>query len=65
MMLADYDAYAACHRQTAEAYAEPNRWFRMAVINVANMGFFSSDRTIRGYAEEIWNVHPVTVKLED
>jgi starch phosphorylase len=62
LLLADYAAYAEAHRQAAEVYLDPERWSRMAILNVAHMGPFSSDRTIREYAEEIWGVTPVKVE---
>jgi len=57
--LADYPAYAAAQREVEAAYREPERWTRMALRNIAGMGRFSSDETIKGYAREIWRV-PVT-----
>lgn len=58
-LLADFQAYADCQQKVAELYKDPHEWTRRAIINVANMGRFSSDRTITDYAEKIWNVHPV------
>ncbi len=55
-VLADFDAYAACQTRVEQAFAEPARWARMAILNIAHMGYFSSDRSIREYAERIWNV---------
>jgi starch phosphorylase len=63
MVMADFDAYVQCHERASEAYRDKARWTRMAILNVANMGPFSSDRTIRNYAEEIWEVEPVDVEL--
>lgn len=59
LVLADFDAYARIQEEAGRAYAEPKRWWRSAIINVARMGFFSSDRTIREYARDIWNITPV------
>jgi starch phosphorylase len=61
LVLADYEAYIQCQERVAAAFGEPERWTAMAIRNVARCGFFSSDRTIRAYCEEIWNVHPVQV----
>ncbi|MBI2570926.1 MAG: glycogen/starch/alpha-glucan phosphorylase [Candidatus Schekmanbacteria bacterium] len=64
-VLADFASYAACQRRVAETYAKPEVWFRKAILNIANMGKFSSDETIRRYCEEIWRVRPVQVSLVD
>jgi starch phosphorylase len=60
-LLADYAAYVACQERVARAYRDPGGWTRMSILNVAGMGRFSSDRTIRQYADEIWGVAPVRV----
>jgi len=59
MLLADYADYIACQGRVNELFKQPQEWARKAVINVAHMGRFSSDRTIREYAEKIWNIKPV------
>ncbi len=63
MVLADYAAYIKCQDRVSRAYQDWVGWTRMSILNTANMGKFSSDRTIREYAEQIWNVHPVPVEL--
>jgi len=63
MLLADYAAYLQCQELVSQVYRDPARWSRMSILNTANMGKFSSDRTIREYAEQIWNVPPVPVTL--
>ena len=63
-VLADFDAYAACQTRVEEVYRDPARWARMAILNIANMGYFSSDRSIREYAERIWQVKPVAITDE-
>jgi starch phosphorylase len=60
MLLADFDSYLACQQRVADAYRDPDGWTRKSILNVARMGRFSSDRTIKEYAEEIWGVQPVT-----
>jgi starch phosphorylase len=62
MVLADFSAYCACQEDVERAYRDPERWTRMAILNVARTGKFSSDRTIREYAEQIWGVQPVHVE---
>jgi starch phosphorylase len=60
--LADLSDYSLAHRQLDQCYAERQTWLRKAICNVACSGRFSSDRTIREYAEKIWNlkVSPVS-----
>jgi len=52
----DFDAYAATQRKIDNLWNNPNKWYSMAIRNTANMGWSSSDRTIRQYAEDIWSV---------
>jgi starch phosphorylase len=54
LVAADFDAYHAAQAAVDQAYADPARWWKMAVLNTARSGFFSSDRTIRSYMDEIW-----------
>jgi starch phosphorylase len=60
-LLADYAAYVAAQERVARAYRDATLWTRTSILNVAGMGKFSSDRTIRQYAEEIWRIAPVRV----
>ena len=59
MLLADFQSYLDCQARVSEAFLDPERWTKMAILNIAKMGKFSSDRTIREYASEIWNAAPV------
>jgi starch phosphorylase len=56
MVAADFDAYWNTQRAVDALWLEPERWWRASIMNTARMGSFSSDRTIRGYAEEIWGL---------
>ncbi len=59
MVLADFTAYARAQAQVDALYVREDEWSRTAIINCLNMGYFSSDRSIREYAERIWAVKPV------
>jgi starch phosphorylase len=61
MVLPDFRAYSEAQQKVDEAYRDKARWAKMAILNTARMGKFSSDRTIRQYAGEIWNLPPVPV----
>jgi starch phosphorylase len=56
----DFDEYFAKQREVDAVYLDVNRWTRMAAANTAGMGWFSSDRTIRSYADQIWDAKSVT-----
>ena len=56
MVAADFDAYAATQRDVDAVWRNSPDWYARAIRNVARVGWFSSDRTIRQYAKEIWNV---------
>jgi len=56
MLLADFQSYIKCHERVDEAYKDTLGWIKKSIINVANMGYFSSDRTIAEYAADIWNI---------
>ena len=56
MVARDFDAYAEAQREADELWRQNRKWYAMAIRNTAHMGWFSSDRTIRQYAGEIWNV---------
>jgi starch phosphorylase len=61
MHLADLSAYAQTHEKVGQLYRDRHGWFRKAILNVAAAGPFSSDRTIRQYAKEIWNAKPCPI----
>ena len=56
LLIRDFEAYIDCQNQVNEAFLDQQRWTRMAILNVARMGKFSTDRTIRQYANEIWGI---------
>ncbi|MEI9404162.1 glycogen/starch/alpha-glucan phosphorylase [Mesorhizobium argentiipisi] len=56
MVAADFDSYAACQREVDAVWRNSPDWYARAIRNVARVGWFSSDRTIRQYAKDIWNV---------
>ncbi len=61
LLLADYASYVACQEAVSDLYRKPMQWAKQAILNVAGMGKFSSDRTIRQYAETIWHASKVEV----
>jgi len=56
MVAADFDAYWVAQRDVDRAWRDPKRWWRSSILNTARMGYFSSDRAVREYADEIWRV---------
>lgn len=61
--LKDFDSYCEAHKKVDEAYRDEKRWAKMAMLNTACAGKFSSDRTIEQYAKEIWNLEKVKVTM--
>ncbi|OIJ15288.1 glycogen phosphorylase [Anaerobacillus arseniciselenatis] len=60
-VLKDFDSYTKAQEHVDLAYRNENSWYEKAIINIAHSGNFSSDRTIREYAEDIWGIHPVKI----
>ncbi len=59
MCLADFDSYMAVSKRIRDDYKERGLWLRKSLINIAEAGYFASDRSIREYAENIWHTKPV------
>jgi starch phosphorylase len=65
MLFADYQSYIDCQERASKVFQDRDAWTRMAILNAVRMGKFSSDRTIKEYCEQIWNVKPVPIQLEE
>jgi starch phosphorylase len=63
MLLADYQSYIDSQELASQAYKNPDEWTRMSILNVARIGKFSSDRSIRDYCADIWKTWPVKIQL--
>ena len=63
MLLADFESYCEVQEKVIEARKDPEEWTRKSIMNTAGSGKFSSDRTIREYAQEIWNVEAMPTEL--
>jgi starch phosphorylase len=63
MICADFDSFAECEARAARLYRDPVAWARCSVLNIAGASHFSSDDTIRAYANEIWGIEPVKVDV--
>ena len=59
LVLADFESYQNAHTEIDKAYRDRERWNRMSLINIAKSGFFTSDRSVREYADRIWNINPI------
>ncbi len=58
MVLADAESYFQCHDRVAKEFQEVEPWTRKSILNSANMGFFSSDRSVAEYSKDIWGIDP-------
>jgi starch phosphorylase len=56
LLFADYQSYVDCQDQVCKTYRDPEAWSKMSIYNAARMGTFSSDRSIRDYCKDIWNI---------
>jgi len=64
LLLADFESYVSCQKKVSDLFSRPDDWARMSILNVARMGKFSSDRSIREYCRDIWHVDTVKVDIE-
>ncbi|MGJ0485752.1 MAG: glycogen/starch/alpha-glucan phosphorylase [Methylomicrobium sp.] len=64
LVCADYADYIACQDRVAGVWEDPENWTRMSILNTARAGKFSSDRAIREYCDEIWNVRPAPITMK-
>ena len=60
-LIADFNAYAQAQKEVERRYLDKDYWAKMCLVNIAKSGFFSSDRTIQQYADEIWKIKPIAV----
>ena len=63
LLFADFQLYYDCQQRVAQAYKDQDKWTKMAILNVANTGKFSSDRTIKEYAEDIWDIKETKITM--
>lgn len=61
MTIADFRSFVNAQKRVEAAYQDKDLWTRMSIINTANSGKFSTDRTIKNYSDEIWNLEPVAI----
>lgn len=64
MVMADYQPYIDAQEKVGKTYLDVQRWTKMSILNVARIGYFSSDRAIREYCQNIWKISPVRIELE-
>ena len=65
MHIADFKMYCECQEKASKEFTDQIAWTKKAIINVANIGKFSSDRTIKEYAKEIWNAKNIHINMKN
>lgn len=63
-VLKDFDSYSQAHDRINELYKDTKKWIHMSIVNVAKAGFFTTDRTMRQYNEDIWKLEPIVIDEE-
>ena len=63
LLLADFQDYVEAQARVEKTFLDSDKWTEMSILNCANMGVFSSDRTIKEYNQDIWKSNPVPIKL--
>ena len=63
--LADYEEYIKCNEDVDQLYAKPSKWAEKAILNVARMGWFSSDRSIQDYVDDIWHLERTPIDMSE
>jgi starch phosphorylase len=56
LLIKDFEDYVRCQEKVSQAFLDKKSWWRKSILNVARIGKFSTDRTIREYAEDIWGI---------
>lgn len=64
-VLKDFESYAEAQKKADKAYRDKEKWAKMAILNTAHSGKFSSDRTIKEYADEIWELKPIHIEMNE
>ncbi|MFZ0836192.1 MAG: glycogen/starch/alpha-glucan phosphorylase [Xanthobacteraceae bacterium] len=62
MLLADYRSYVDCQDRVSKTYRDARQWTRMSILNMSRVGAFSSDRSIREYCRDVWQVEPIKIE---
>jgi starch phosphorylase len=62
LVLADYQTYLECQEKVSALWRDPKAWTRQSILNAARMGKFSSDRSIRDYCAQVWNIKSTSVR---
>jgi len=63
-LMADFQSFVDCQDRVSQAYQDTERWTRMSILNTARTGFFSSDRSMQEYCQDIWHVSPVPIEVK-